>query len=696
MGILYILTLIILGISFMAFKKSDKKLNFIKWLMIYVVSLLAYNIVLGMVLGLCNITAHILLLCGINLAFSIVLGYRCIKFREIQAYFVRKIDIVGICIILVIFTVMFIKDIYIYQGDVTHYAVDSAVHYRAAKHYADHLKLFIHVEDKTFFNFNVMQTGAYINDGIFMNVIHNITHMHHVYIYQIFETMVMFLGGLAFYSAFMDKIQTKRGLVASLILFALYIYGYPYNSWIYGFSYLSVGIAMVAMLLTVVEYLYTEEKVHSVLIFCLIGMLATGLTFSYCLFVPAIFAAICIYVFLKDFSQEGKTYGKFFKKNTCIITIMLLIIAFVGIGYLVVPTFFIEGQTNLIDALKVEGGIYNEKYRNFLPYIPFALIYAVEVIKRIQKKQLRYMDVFSVVLMGYLALICLGRLYGFVSRYYMLKMYFIIWMVVFIVAIDIVNQYVNDKMFRIDFILLLLLYPILILKGKDIFSIVKIYLYIILVLYITLGEVIKRINVKAIFSKLKLDKWYEKLSSKFMPILRVTGTVYVVIWGLFVSSWVLIKAGGVIGEEQKHALPNLVGMYYSENCDQRKLIDLEQNLNANEIQLVTYARDHISDLSADNLELITNGYYTRIWATAMSEITSDTIPYEIFVQDSTIYTVQDALLDTSKKYIMQLVSKDQEKLKLYQKQMELVRENENIEILLENENGFIAKVNHHV
>ena len=45
MGILYILTLIILGISFMAFKKSDKKLNFIKWLMIYVVSLLAYNIV---------------------------------------------------------------------------------------------------------------------------------------------------------------------------------------------------------------------------------------------------------------------------------------------------------------------------------------------------------------------------------------------------------------------------------------------------------------------------------------------------------------------------------------------------------------------------------------------------------------------------------------------------------------------------
>ena len=36
MEILYILTLIILGISFMMFKKSDEKLNFIKWLIIYI------------------------------------------------------------------------------------------------------------------------------------------------------------------------------------------------------------------------------------------------------------------------------------------------------------------------------------------------------------------------------------------------------------------------------------------------------------------------------------------------------------------------------------------------------------------------------------------------------------------------------------------------------------------------------------
>ena len=75
MGILYILTLIILGISFMIFKKTDEKINFIKWLIIYIVSLLGYNILIGMILGLLNITSHIWLLSIINLIFSGILGY---------------------------------------------------------------------------------------------------------------------------------------------------------------------------------------------------------------------------------------------------------------------------------------------------------------------------------------------------------------------------------------------------------------------------------------------------------------------------------------------------------------------------------------------------------------------------------------------------------------------------------------------
>lgn len=687
MGILYIVTLIVLGISFMCFKKSDEKLNFIKWLIIYLVSLLGYNILIGMVLGLLNITSYIWLLSIINLLVSVGLGYKVIKNKEVQKYFVRKTDIVGIVVILAIFVVMFFKDLYIYKGDVTHFAVDSAVHYRAAKHYSDNLKIFINVEDKTFFNFNVMQPGAYINDGIFMNVIHGITKIDYAYIYQMFETLILFLSGLAFYATFIDKIKTKRGLFASLLLFALYIYGYPYNAWGYGFSYLAVGITMVSMLLAVVEDLYAKEKINKALMISLIGILGTGLIFSYCLFVPAIFAAICIYCFLKDLSnKDEKKILKIFGKNTLIVTGILLLVTIAGIGYLFIPTFFIEGQTDLVSALKIDGGIYSEKYRNFLPYIPFAIIYFVELIKKIKKKELTYMDIFSVISVGFLALLVLGHIFGFVAKYYMFKIYSVIWIVIFSVVIDLVNEYIDWKVFRLDIILLVVLYELMYLKGIATESIAKIYLFIFLGLYMVLPEGLKKLDLKE--PKNKIIKKMKNIK----PL--ITGATYVTIWAVFVCGWVWIKAGHVISEEKKHALPNLVGMYYSENCDFRKLNDLQQNFNSREIEITTFARENLKDMTVENTELMTGTrYYNRIWATAMLEFKSDKIPYQNVVQDTKVYELEDAMSDESKKYIVKLVIEEAQDLKEYEKHLEQVKANDKIEILFENENGYVAKIN---
>lgn len=684
MGILYILTLIILGISFMMFKKSDEKLNFIKWLIIYVVGLLGYNIVVGMVLGILKITANIWLLAIINLIVSVILIYKPLRKKEIQKYFVRKIDIIGILVIFVIFAVMFVKDLYIFEGDISHMAVDSAIHYRAAKHYSDNLKIFIDIEDRTFFNFNVMQTGAYINDGIFMNVIHGITRIEYSYLYQAFETMVMFLGGLAFYATFINKINTKRGLIGSLILFGLYMYGYPYNAWFYGFSYLAVGIAMTIMLLAVVESLYSEEKINKTLGISLIIIVATGLIFSYCLFVPAIFASICIYCFLKDISnKETKKYLKLFGKNTLIITGLLLIVTAAGIAYLFIPTFFIESQTNLIDALKIDGAIYSEKFMNFLPYIPFAIIYFAQLIKKIKNKELKYIDVFSIFIMGYLAVLYLGMLFGKVAPYYMLKIYSIVWIVVFSVVIDILNEFIDWKAFRVDMILLVILYVIMLWNKISAESIFKIYLLVILSLYMVLPELIKKMS----FDENKVIKKIRDIK----PL--ITGFTYIIIWAVFVCSWVWIKAGHVIGEEEKHALPNLVGIYYIENCEKRKQVDLTQNFNKDNIDIAIYAREHLKDMTVENTELMTMDYYPRVWATAMLEFSSSKLPYQKVIQDSHIYTVKEALEDPEKKYMIKIVSRDEQRMKDFNEELEKVKSNSNIEILYQNEHGYVAQIN---
>lgn len=750
MGIVYVLTVVVLLVAFMLLKKSEKKQNFIKWLIIFTLSLLGYNIVLAMVLGILNITSHLWLLSLINICFSILLGYKAIVKKEIQKYYISKLSVVGLIIIFIIFGIMLYKDLYLYKGNITHQAVDSAVHYRAAKHYADNLKIFINVEDKTFFNFNVMQTGAYINDGIFMKVVNDITGIEHCYIYQAFETIILFLCGLAFYACFIDKIETKRGLFGSLIIVGLYIYGYPYNSWIFGFSYLSVGVAMVTTLIPVVEMLYSKDNISRKLVVPLIVILATGLIFSYCLFVPAIFAAICIYCFLKDFTIEGKTYFKIFKKTTILITSLLLLVTLAGIGYLFIPTFFIEGQTNLVDALKIDGEIYKEKYLNFFVYIPFAIMYAFDFIKKFKNKELEYSDIFSVIIVGFFALLNIGVAFGFVSEYYMFKIYYILWIVILNVTAEMINRYIDEKNIRIDIILLGLLYALLTFVMVPSYKIVKIYAAIMIV-YVFLADIIKyhKVNWLSITAILALYKilcgsslnsvfklfmlaflifytvapWinrkinFEKIKTKFDGIIKkfkifrvvvfiekivrkfslktfcISGYIYIAIWGLFVCGWIWVKAGHVIGEVEKHSLTNFVGIYYTENCERRKLLDMTSTFNAGSVDIALWARDNIGDLNADNIILMTDGYYNRIWATAMLEITSNKLPYQNFIQDANYpYSVKDGLENPEKKYLVKFVWDEMQRQNLYKEEIEEIREMDDIEILFENENGYVAKI----
>lgn len=311
--------------------------------------------------------------------------------------------------------------------------------------------LFVNCEDKTIFNFNVMQTGAYINDGLLMNVVHGLFGMPEYYIYEMFDISILFLSSLAFYVLIMDKLKGKLGFVLSMFLLWLFMFAYPYNSYMYGFSYLSLGVMFVTGLLSVVPMLYSEEKSKTFFLITLISFLAMGVIFSYCLFVPGVFAAICIYLFVKDFKEEGKTYFKIFKKKTLKVTGILLLITILGIGYLFVPTFFIADQSNLVDALKNPGGMYSELYANFEFYALFGILYIVDIVLKIRKKEFKpeFLDVFSWIFGVYFVVVWLGMVLGFVSDYYFFKLYYILWICVLAITIRLVNEYASKKYFKI-------------------------------------------------------------------------------------------------------------------------------------------------------------------------------------------------------------------------------------------------------
>ena len=696
MEVLYILSVILLGIAFMIFKKSDENLNFIKWLIIFIVSMLAYNVVIGMILGLLRITSHIWLLSLINVLVAVGLGFKAIKTKDIQKYCVTKYNVVGLLLVLVVFAVMFVKDLYIFSGDITHAAIDSAIHYRAAKHYAENMMIFINVEDPTFFNFNVMQTGAYINDGIFMNVVHNLTGISYEYLYQFFESSVLFLNGLAFYAIVMDKIKTKRGFVGSFVLFVLYMYGYPYNNWIFGFSYLSVGVALIALMVSIVELLFAKENIKKWFVYTLIGIVAFGIIFSYCLFVPVVFASICIYCFLKGIlDKEDKKFLKLFSKTTLIVLGILLVITLVGIAYLFIPTFFIEGQTDLISALKINGGYYSEMYRNFVVYIPFAFIYCLDLFRKIKNKELNYFDVFAIFVVGFLALLFLGYIADLVSPYYTLKMYSLLWIVILAVAINIVNDHLDKKYFRLDIMLVIAFFALCAFRFIGLETIVKYYLYIAIFFYLALPGLLNEIDfakIKDFIAKRFKSEKMQNFIKNFKITMKVSAVTYVVCWGAFVGIWVWIKAGHVIGEVEKHSLPVFVAVYYDQNCEYRKLLDFEHNINTDNLEILTYAREELDDMDAVNLALLADGIFNRTWSTALLDVDSDEITYNKFIEDCHPYPMEDLIKDESHKYLIKIVKKDQTKIDEMKAEMDRFTTDGNIKVLLSNEHGFVAEI----
>lgn len=450
MEIIYLLSIILLATGFFAFKKSDKELNIIKWIAIFIISLMGYNITICMILGLLKVTCHLGLLAAVNSGFGIALGFNAFKNKDFQKYTVKKQDFIGLAILFGIFAIIVIRDIKPQDGGLKYAALDSAVHYRAAKHFADNLMIFINCEDKTIFDFNVMQTGAYINDGLLMKVMNGLFGMKEYYVYEMFDIGILFLSSLAFYALILDKIKGKLGFVLTMFLMWLFMFAYPYNSYMYGFSYLSLGVMFVTGILLSVPTLFGEDTIKTWFSIALISLISMGVIFSYCLFVPGVFAGICIYIFVKDFKEDGKIYLKIFKKKTLITTGILLMVTVLGIGYLFVPTFFIADQSNLVEALKNPGGMYSELYANFVFYGLFGILYIVDIILKIRKKEFQadFLDIFSWIFGAYFVVAWIGMRMGIVSDYYFFKLYYVLWTCIVAITIKLTNEYISKKVFK--------------------------------------------------------------------------------------------------------------------------------------------------------------------------------------------------------------------------------------------------------
>ncbi len=442
-GVTYLIATFCMLTTFVLVKKSDKNVNLINWCILSIITYLGLNIMIYMIFGALNIKINLMFLSVIYLIISIPFILKIYKDKGFQKFEIRIKDFIAVIICALIICYIAVDQYVPLSNTVANASVDACNHYTAAVKFADNSIVLSKIDNQTGYNLKTMQTGAYINTGILMMIVRDIMPWFKDYqTFKIFEIAVLFLNVLAFYMLISEKLKTNKNFVVGITFLVLYAFAYPYTSLLYGFSYLSVCIAFATGLFYLAK-LYGQRDVNFWCLLPLIVLMGIGIIFSYCLFVPALFAFICIYVFIKDFGKkQEKSILKIFKKSTLIVTGILLLVTILAIAYLVVPTFTDSDQNKLTDAIGFVGGCYKSLYQDLLFYIPFVAIF---IYKSIKNKEINYQSVALALILAQTLVCLIGLICGIVSAYYYYKIYYIIWILVVQIAVEVMCDVTENK-----------------------------------------------------------------------------------------------------------------------------------------------------------------------------------------------------------------------------------------------------------
>ena len=453
MSFIYLVVTICLYILFLTVKKSDKKQSIFFWGVIGIVLLLGLNITICTSFSMLKIKYNLDILTLIYGLISGIFIYRIKSTGEKQKYEIKKYEVILFVFIILLAMFIVLKERDFFSGAMKYGVTDSAIHYKAAKHFSNYFDLLVNIEDKTAYDFNYMQTGAYITDGIFMKVIRDIFGMKEYYIYNIYETMVFLLNGLLFGCIIKDFLKDKFTVILSLVFVALYMFGFPYQAYLMGFSYLGLGLVFIVAIVSVLLKYYKkdenkkeyENNFSNKWLFVLIGLLGFGLIFSYSLLTPVVFASIVIILFVRGILDKKKRFLKIIDYDTWIMGLILFAIALSGICYLLIPTYKDPNIEPLGSAIANYGYVHEIMIADYIYYVPFIILFVIYSFKNKENLEIVIFDILAIIFTVIMIILNSKEL---VSNYYLSKVYFYDWLFIFIMNIYAISNIKNLNLKR--------------------------------------------------------------------------------------------------------------------------------------------------------------------------------------------------------------------------------------------------------
>ena len=438
MGIIFVLTQIMLFVSFILIKKTDKKINILGFISLSIGLLFCYNAFVTYVLTFFTIPSTLPILSIINFTISVFFIVNICRKKEIQSFEFHKID----CLYIGILGLVVIGLAYFNFGfpfNIKYETGDPSVHYLTSEMFSetDSLLSAKKETDEVYGTLGFRKTVSYVNSGLIMECFDGVIESFNYYnIFIIFGTAVLFITAAAMYTTISNFATDWKLRLLAFIISVLYTIGYPLNSYLFGFEYLSMSLFIICLIFDMVYY-FENKDLKIGYIIAMFGLLNFGLFHSYYMFVPFAYPALWIYFCVYSKKKDKKILTK---RNIILLTTTLLIPFTLGFIYYMVPSIYgviINSGINTDNIMKtseslVSGGIatkgyiYVNLYSNALLLLPISIFVALMKTKE---------NMFQLLCFAFCALFIELLVFGWmadkVSMYYLQKNYYALWFILF-------------------------------------------------------------------------------------------------------------------------------------------------------------------------------------------------------------------------------------------------------------------------
>lgn len=436
MQIIYILSLIILIISFILIKKTDKKLNILSFINITIGVMFCYNTFISYILTFFLIPVTLASLSIINVIFSAILILLILWKKQIQKYEIKKIDMLYIGILAIAVLIVSYLN-FGFPFNIKYETGDPSVHYLTSEMFAENDSLLITDRDEAYGSFATRKTVSYVNSGLIMKCLNGVIDPFYNYnIFIIFGIFVLFITASSMYTTISTFAIDKKTRFLAFVVSLIYTMGYPLNSFLFGFEYLSMGILLICLVFDMVYYFKNQQLkiIYNIIIFALLNF---GVFSAYYMFVPFLYPALWLYFCIHSYEKDKSIFTK---KNIALLITTLLIPFGLGFIYHIAPEIYgiiinqnINTQTILNYSsyltgrgLATYGYIYVNLYSNMLLLLPIPIYLIIK-----KWKDNKFAGMNMIFCIAFIELLLFGFTLGKVSIYYLTKNYFALWFILF-------------------------------------------------------------------------------------------------------------------------------------------------------------------------------------------------------------------------------------------------------------------------